>query len=103
LEAAGHTWQHRLPGENIAVTQVVPDAPDLVVIDEHFNAGNSIDLIRRLIGMNAFLSIAAVSASAPEIFHEETEGLGVAMQLANPPTRSDADRVADYLSDKRSG
>lgn len=98
LEQAGHTWLHRLTGETIRITAALPGPPDLVVIDEHFATRSSVDVIRQLLRTNAFLNIAAVSASPAKDFHEDTEGLGIVMQLANPPTREDAVRVASYLA-----
>ena len=66
------------------------------MVDDRLGSVSGVKLIRSLLERNAFLNIAAVSLLSPDDFHEETEGLGIVMQLSSPPTEEDAVQVAAH-------
>jgi CheY-like chemotaxis protein len=71
--------------------------PRLVVIDAALDDSTAVELIRRLLGIDAMINTAVASAAAEEIFHEETEGLGILMKLSPLPTSAEAGRLIECL------
>jgi CheY-like chemotaxis protein len=71
--------------------------PQLVVIDAELDDLTSADLIRRLLGIDAMINTAVASAEAEDVFHEETEGLGILMKLSPLPTSAEAGRLVECL------
>jgi CheY-like chemotaxis protein len=71
--------------------------PQLVVIDAELGDLSAVELIRRLLGIDAMINTAVASAEAEAIFHEETEGLGILMKLPPLPTPAEAGRLAECL------
>jgi CheY-like chemotaxis protein len=61
-------------------------APQAVVIDEALSDMTGLELVRRLLRVNALINTAVVSGLAPEAFHETSEGLGILAQLPTTPT-----------------
>jgi CheY-like chemotaxis protein len=71
--------------------------PLVVAIDAELGDFTGVELVRRLLGINAMISTALVSDQSEEIFHEETEGLGILMKLSPLPTSAEAGRLAECL------
>jgi len=69
--------------------------PQLVVIDDQVGDLTTVELIRRLLGIDAMINTAVASAQAEAIFHEETEGLGILMKLSPLPTSAEAGRLVE--------
>ena len=73
-----------------AVAAVRAAAPHLVIIDADLPDDAPLDLVQKLLRVNAMVNTAVVSTLCNEEFHEATEGLGVLGRLPNEPGRSDA-------------
>jgi DNA-binding NarL/FixJ family response regulator len=71
--------------------------PQLVVIDDGLGDLTAVDLIRRLLSIDAMIHAAVASAETEAIFHEATEGLGILMKLSPLPTSAEAGRLAECL------
>jgi CheY-like chemotaxis protein len=71
--------------------------PQIVVIDAELGDLTAVELIRRLLGIDAMINTAVASAEAEDIFHEETEGLGILMKLSPLPTSAEAGRLVECL------
>ena len=71
--------------------------PLAVAADTEMGDLSGAELVRRLIGINAMISTALASDQQEEIFHEETEGLGILMKLSPLPTPAEAGRFAECL------
>jgi DNA-binding NarL/FixJ family response regulator len=71
--------------------------PLAMAIDADVGDMPGVDLIKRLLRINAMINIALVSDQPEEIFHEETEGLGILMKLSPTPDSAEAVRLAECL------
>jgi DNA-binding NarL/FixJ family response regulator len=69
-------------------------APHLVIIDADLPDTAPLELVQKLLMVNAMVNTTVVSPLAEEEFHEASEGLGVLGRLPNEPGKSDA---ADLL------
>ena len=68
--------------------------PQLVIIDQHLNDTEPLELVPNLLRLNAMVNTAVVSSLSEEEFHEASEGLGVLGRLPDSPGEKDA---ADLL------
>lgn len=75
------------------------DQIQIVAVDEKLGDMDGLELVNRLAEQHPFVNSALVSTSSAADFHEETEGLGVLMQLPDPP---DGEAAAALLSHYRS-
>jgi CheY-like chemotaxis protein len=73
-----------------AIADVIKHPPLGVIIDEDLHDMTGLELVRRLLPVNALINTAVVSALPSEAFHEASEGLGVMAQLPLQPTSEDA-------------
>ncbi len=80
-----------------AINMAEYHAPALIVVDEQVGDLSGVDLVRRLIGVNAFLNTAVLSASTDEDFHLRSEGLGILARLPIQPGDKDALRMLELL------
>lgn len=71
--------------------------PLAVVVDAELDDLAGVELVRQLLSINAMINTALASDKPEEIFHEETEGLGILMQLSPLPTPAEAGRFAESL------
>ena len=72
-------------------------APQLVIVDQQVGPVSSLDLVRQLLGVNAFVHTAVLSDMDEVTFHERAEGLGVLCRLPTTPGRQDAGTVLELL------
>jgi CheY-like chemotaxis protein len=79
------------PDGRAAAADVVRHPPLAAVIDEILPDMPGLDLVRRLIQINALILTAVASGLAPEAFHEAAEGLGIMAQLPPVPAAAHAD------------
>ena len=79
--------------------QLAHDQIQIVAVDKKLDDMDGLDLINRVAEQHPFVNSAPVSSSTSADFHEETEGLGVLMQLPDPP---DSEAAAALLSHYRS-
>ena len=71
--------------------------PLAAVVDVTLTDMNSVAFVRRLIEVNAMIHVALVSNLPEEAFHNETEGLGIMLQLPPNPRASRAATLARRL------
>ncbi len=64
--------------------------PHLVVIDEALADAAPLDLVIRLLAVDAMINTVVVSAAPDEEFHQMSEGLGVVARLAPRPGPEEA-------------
>ena len=65
-------------------------APHLVIIDSDLPNTAPLELVQKLLMVNAMVNTAVVSPLSEEEFHEASEGLGVLGRLPNEPGEGDA-------------
>lgn len=70
---------------------------DVVVADHELEDGLGLLLIKQIAVRAPFVNSALVSSLAAEDFHEETEGLGVFMQLPEYPKEEDGEQMMQLL------
>lgn len=70
----------------------------LVVVDEELRDTDGLTLVKKLARQHPFVSCVLVSRLPADEFHEETEGLGVLMQLPSPPGTESAQSILAHLS-----
>jgi two-component SAPR family response regulator len=72
--------------------QLIKEQPfDMVIVDEELSDVTGLHFINKLVKVNPLINCAAVSSLPEEDFHEESEGLGVLMQLPVKPQKKDAE------------
>jgi DNA-binding NarL/FixJ family response regulator len=89
--------QHVASGAE-ALEAVRVSAPHLVIIDSGLANNEPLELVQKLLMVNAMVNTAVVSPLSEEEFHEASEGLGVLGRLPKEPGESDA---ADLLGKLR--
>jgi DNA-binding response OmpR family regulator len=72
--------------------------PSLMIIDQDLGHIPGIELVPRLLRINAMIHTALVSDQPEEIFHDRTEGLGILMKLSPLPNRQEAVHLCERLS-----
>ena len=72
-------------------------APHLVIIDADLPDTAPLDLVQKLLMVNAMVNTAVVSPLSDEEFHEASEGLGILSRLPNEPGTSDAGELLHKL------
>jgi len=80
-----------------AVADVMRHPPIGVVIDENLPDMPGLDLVRRLLRINAMINTVVISALPPEAFHEAGEGLGIMAQLPPQPAPEDARTILAHF------
>jgi DNA-binding NarL/FixJ family response regulator len=80
-----------------AIADVLKHPPLAVIVDDDLLDMPGLDLVRRLLPINALINTAVISGQPPEEFHEAAEGLGIMAQLPPNPAKSDALEVLSRL------
>lgn len=76
--------------------QIIRDAAvDVVVVAEELRDNKGLQFVREIVADNPFINCALVSPLYPQEFHEQTEGLGLFMQL---PINPDAAAAKEMLA-----
>jgi DNA-binding NarL/FixJ family response regulator len=71
--------------------------PHLVIIDTDLTDTAPLELVQKLLMINAMINTAVVSPLSDEEFHEASEGFGILGRLPNDPSRSDAGEILHKL------
>ena len=71
---------------------------DAVVVAEELADCSGKEFVERLTKLNPFVPCAMLSSMAHDEFHEETEGLGVLMQLPVKPMKKDVAMLLERLA-----
>jgi len=66
------------------------ESPNLVVLDENIEERNGLDLVIRILSINAMVNTAMITSMSPEAWHEKSEGLGMLEPVPDPPSAADA-------------
>jgi DNA-binding NarL/FixJ family response regulator len=72
--------------------------PVIMIIDQDLVDRPGIELVPRLLQINAMIHMALVSDQPEEVFHDQTEGLGILMKLSPLPDRQEAVQLYQRLS-----
>ena len=70
---------------------------DVVVASEELEDTSGLQLIKDVVTENPFINCALVSPLSAGDFHEETEGLGIFMQLPKNPGTESAEKMLKLL------
>jgi DNA-binding response OmpR family regulator len=73
-----------------AVEAVRTVAPHLVIIDSDLPGTTPLDLVQKLLMINALVNTAVISPLSDAEFHEVSEGLGILSRLPVEPGRTEA-------------
>ena len=73
------------------------DSIDVVVVAEELRDQNGLQFVRETVADNPFINCALVSPLYPREFHEQTEGLGLFMQLPISPDAAAAKKMLALL------
>ena len=71
--------------------------PQLAVVDSEIGKEDGISLVRKMLGVNAWLHTALVSGLSEKEFHHRSEGLGVLVQLPPTPDQEATQGLIDAL------
>jgi DNA-binding NarL/FixJ family response regulator len=71
--------------------------PQLVIIDHNLGDAEPLELVQKLLRVNAMVNTAVVSPLSEEKFHEASEGLGVLGRLPDTPGEAAAAELLDKL------
>ena len=80
-----------------ALLAVSSSAPHLVIIDTDLPDFPSLDLVQKLLMVNALVNTAVVSPLTDDEFHEASEGLGILGRLPLTPGPGEAADLLDKL------
>jgi DNA-binding NarL/FixJ family response regulator len=72
-------------------------APQLVIIDQGLKDAKPLELVQKLLRVNAMVNTAVVSPLSEDEFHEASEGLGVLARLPENPGASEAGALLHKL------
>jgi len=70
---------------------------DMVIVDEELSDMTGLHFINELVKVNPLINCTVVSSLPEKDFHEESEGLGVLMQLPVKPQKKDAEVLMQKL------
>ena len=82
-----------------ALNLVRETGPDLVIAEENLEDMTALELIQRLIRINALINTAVVSGLPAEEFHVQSEGLGILAPLPPDPGRAEAKKLLTRLKE----
>ena len=81
-----------------AIDAAVRLVPVMAIVDQRVPGGEALEIVQRLLSVNAFIHTAVLTDMDEALFHERSEGLGV---LAGLPLRPDEKDAADLLAKLR--
>lgn len=84
-----------------AIDLIVQGRVEVVVVGELLSDGPALDFVKRLMKTFPLIDCAMVSSLSHEEFHEETEGLGLFMQLPANPGVKEARKLLELLNSIR--
>lgn len=70
---------------------------ELVIVDEEVDGTSGEQLVRQIVSKNPLVYCCLVSSLPHDDFHEQTEGLGVLMQLSPNPGSDEVFKMLDRL------
>lgn len=85
-------------GAAVTLDRIKAGRPDLLIVDDRIDGRDGFDLCRKVLQVDAFVNMAAVSDLDDEEFHEAFEGLGLVGRLPSRPTAEDFERLLALLT-----
>ncbi|MEE4608351.1 MAG: response regulator [Desulfobacteraceae bacterium] len=85
------------PDATATLARVRAGRPDLLIVDTRIDGRDGFDLCRKVLQVDAFVNMAAVSDLDDDEFHEASEGLGLVGRLPSRPDVGDLERLLDLL------
>jgi DNA-binding response OmpR family regulator len=82
-----------------ALDAVRTSAPHLVIIDSDLPDEESLDLVQKLVMVNAMVNTAVVSPLSDAEFHEASEGLGILAKLSDLPGSQEGEELLHRLKE----
>ena len=98
LQDAAGTFVQIATTAEAALAAATETAPVLMVIDSSVNRP-VFTLVKAILSINALINTAVISAEPEADFHDTAEGLGILMQLPDPPRPEDAATLWKRLVD----
>ena len=89
---------YQAKSESDVMNLLTTRAIELVVLDEELADVAGLQMARRLAEKMPFVNCVLISSLAADEFHEQTEGLGVLMQLPSPPAAGDAETMLFHFN-----
>jgi two-component SAPR family response regulator len=80
-----------------ALSEVKNEIFDLAIIDEKLKDMSGLELAKKMVLENPLVNCAAISGASSEKFHEDTEGLGLLMQLPLCPNEIHIENLLSQL------
>ena len=65
-------------------------SPHLVLLDQDIKDGDSLELVNKLLQINAMINSAMITSMDAASWHEKSEGLGMLPPVPDPPVEKDA-------------
>ena len=72
--------------------------PEMLIVDAELPDFKPLELVSEMLKVWAFTQAAVVDSMDEHEFHEESEGLGVLMQLDDPPSHENGVKLLQALS-----
>jgi DNA-binding response OmpR family regulator len=74
-----------------AVEAAVRLVPVMAIIDQELPGGDALEIVQRMLSINAFIHTAVLTDMDEALFHERSEGLGILAGLPLVPDSGDAE------------
>jgi len=74
-----------------AVEAAVRLVPVMAIIDQELPGGDALEIVERMLSINAFIHTAVLTDMDEALFHERSEGLGILAGLPLVPDSGDAE------------
>ncbi|NQT21997.1 MAG: response regulator [Candidatus Omnitrophica bacterium] len=71
---------------------------DLIIADNQLSDMSGIEFVKKCITINFMLNCVLTGTKSPEQFHEDTEGLGILMQIPPKPGKDDSEKLLQYFN-----
>jgi DNA-binding NarL/FixJ family response regulator len=93
----------QVPDHETAILQSGRIKPALAVIDGSMGDASALDLARRLLTVSAFIHTVILSDMDENLFHDQSEGLGVLAHFPSTPEPGHAQQLLLQLKDVMGG
>ena len=98
LEDASCEPIHLAGSAEAAIDMAEALKPVLMVIDQYID-WPVFALVKEILSVNALINTAVISSQPADAFHDTAEGLGILMQIPDPPAAADANTLWHCLKE----